>query len=431
MAMRPRLFSRTVTEQPGGTVRKQPNAFMLRVPVQNIEPGMILARPIPLPQDPRRYLLQRDREVPMDLVPRLKELGIYEVWVRCRDLEFLEAMIDEGLGDRQRDIYHQVRKNFEGVMRGAAAEMDIVRFQSSIGDLFGFLKKSSCGSVLLQKLDAFDNYLMSHSTNVCYMSLLLGLKLERYLIDERSFKKPREAKDLQLLGLGCLLHDVGKMRIPTHILNKPSRLSTEEMALMEMHTIYGHQMVKGQVPASAAQIVLNHHQRYDGTGYPARIDAATGEELPPLSSKLIPVFSRIATIVDIYDAATSQRCYSAAKLPVQVLHEMRTWCKGFFDPIIEQAFYEIIPPFPLGQVVTLNNGVQAVVVDFNPRNPVRPKVQGIRTANGERIADPSTEEVDLAGESDLHIAWIDGVDVRPFQTSQETIRKESRQPVLV
>jgi HD-GYP domain-containing protein (c-di-GMP phosphodiesterase class II) len=404
---------------------------MLRVPVNKIEPGMILARPIPLPQDPRRYLLQRDREVPLDLIPRLKELGIYEVWVRCRNLEFLEDLIDEGLGDRQRNVYHQVRRNFEAVMRGAAFEMDIARFQSSIGDLFGFLKKSSCGNVLLQKLDAFDNYLMSHSTNVCYVALLLGLKLERYLIDERSFKKPREAKDLQLLGLGCLLHDVGKMRIPTHVLNKPTRLSTEEMALMEMHTVYGHQMVKGQVPASAAQIVLNHHQRYDGTGYPARIDAATGDELPPLSGKVIPIFSRIATVVDVYDAATSQRCYSAAKLPVQVLHEMRTWCKGFFDPVVERAFYEIIPPFPIGQVVTLNNGVQAVVVDFNPRHPVRPKVQGIRLPTGERIADPSLEELDLAIHTDLHIAWVDGVDVRPFQASQDLRRKDTRQAVLV
>lgn len=404
---------------------------MLRVPVNKIEPGMILARPIPLPQDPRRYLLQRDREVPLDLLPRLKELGIYEVWVRCRNLEFLEDLIDEGLGDRQRDVYHQVRRNFEAVMRGAAFEMDIARFQSSIGDLFGFLKKSSCGNVLLQKLDAFDNYLMSHSTNVCYVALLLGLKLERYLIDERSFKKPREAKDLQLLGLGCLLHDVGKMRIPTHVLNKPTRLSTEEMALMEMHTIYGHQMVKGQVPASAAQIVLNHHQRYDGTGYPARIDAATGDELPPLSGKVIPIFSRIATVVDVYDAATSQRCYSPAKLPVQVLHEMRTWCKGFFDPVVERAFYEIIPPFPIGQVVTLNNGVQAVVVDFNPRSPVRPKVQGIRLPTGERVVDPSLEELDLAIHTDLHIAWVDGVDVRPFQSSQDLRREDTRQPVLV
>ncbi len=400
---------------------RNPQRFaMLRVPIQNLRPGMILARPIPLPQDPRRFLVQRDREVPPDAIPKLKELGIYEVWIRYRDLEFLEDLFDEGLGDRQREVYGHVRRNFESVMRGAAIEMDIGRFQTSIGDLFGFLKQSSCGNVLLQKLDAFDNYLMSHSTNVCYMALLLGLKLERYLIEERSFKRPREAKDLQLLGLGCLLHDCGKMKIPSHVLNKPTRLSKDEMAVMELHTVYGHEMVKGQTPASAAQIVLNHHQRYDGSGYPARVDAASGDELPALSGKLIPIFSRIATVIDVYDAATSQRCYSAAKLPVQVLHEMRTWCKGFFDPVVEQAFYEIIPPFPIGQIVKLNNGIEAVVVDFNPRHPVRPKVQGIRSPSGERFADPALEEIDLAANPEISIDWVNGVDVRPFQVSQQT-----------
>jgi HD-GYP domain-containing protein (c-di-GMP phosphodiesterase class II) len=420
-----------VTKLPSRRTASPNGQTMLRVPVQNIQPGMILARPIPLPQDPRQCLLQRDREVPMDLVPRLKEMGIYEVWVRCRDLEFLEDTIDEGLGDRQHEVYQHVRKNFEAVMRGAALDLEMDRFRSSIGDLFGFLKQSSCGNVLLQKLDAFDNYLMSHSTNVCYVSLLLGLKLEQYLAAERSFKETHEANDLQLLGLGSLLHDVGKMRIPPHILNKPTRLSSGEMSLMQMHTIYGHEMVRGQVPAAAAQIVLNHHQRYDGSGYPARVDATTGEELPPLSGKAIPVFCRIASVVDVYDAATSQRCYSSAKLPVQVLHEMRTWCKGCFDPVVEQAFYEIIPPFPIGQVVTLNNGVQAVVVDFNPRHPIRPKVQGLRAATGERIADPSLEEIDLASNPDIQISWVDGVDVRPYLPSQRTQPDECLQAALV
>ena len=392
---------------------------MLRVPVHNIRPGMILARPVPLPSDPYRFLLQRDREIPMSLVPRLKQLGILEVWIRYRDLEFLEDLIDEGLSDHQREVYNHVRRNFESVMSGAAADMDIARFQGSIGDLFAFLKQSSCGNVLLQKLDAFDNYLMSHSTNVCYLALLLGMKLERYLIEERTFKKPKEAKDLQLLGLGCLLHDVGKMRVPAEILNKPARLTKDENQLMQMHTLYGHEMVKGKTPAPAAQIVLNHHQRFGGGGYPARIDPATGEELAPLSGKQIPIFSRIATVVDVYDAATSQRCYSAAKLPVQALHEMRTWCQGFFDPVIEKAFYEIIPPFPLGQLVTLSNGVEAVVVDFNPKQPVRPKVQGVRSPTGERFRDPSLREIDLAMHDDLEVAFIDGVDVRPFQASQQ------------
>jgi hypothetical protein len=116
---------------------------------------------------------------------------------------------------------------------------------------------------------------------------------------------------------------------------------------------------------------------------------------------------------------------------VQVLHEMRTWCRGFFDPVVEQAFYEIIPPFPLGQVVTLNNGIQAVVVDFNPKHPVRPKVQGLRSPTGERFAEPALEEVDLASTPELHIAWVDGVDVRPFQASQDTRRQETRHAVLV
>ncbi len=237
---------------------------MLRVPVHKIQPGMVLARPVTLPSDSRRFLLQRDREIPLDMIPRLKQLGVLEVWVRYRDLEFLEDLIDEGLGEHQREVYHHVRRNFENVMNAPAAELEIGAFQNSIGGLFDFLKQSSCGNMLLQKLDSFDNYLLSHSTNVCYMAMLLGMKLERYLIEERIFKKPRDAKDLQQLGLGCLLHDVGKMRIPQEIVNKPGKLTDEEMNLMRMHSLYGHEMVKGKVPASAAQVVLNHHQRWDG-----------------------------------------------------------------------------------------------------------------------------------------------------------------------
>ena len=126
---------------------------MLRVPVNKLQPGMILARPIVSPQDPKRYLVQRDREVPADLIPRLKDLGILDVWVRYQDLEFLEEMIDEGLGDHQRDVYQHVRRNFEQVMTGASYELDISKYQTSIGDLFNFLKQSSCGNVLLQKLE--------------------------------------------------------------------------------------------------------------------------------------------------------------------------------------------------------------------------------------------------------------------------------------
>ena len=161
-------------------------------------------------------------------------------------------------------------------------------------------------------------------------------------------------------------------------------------------------------------MVLNHHQRFNGSGYPARVDHASGQTLPPLAGKQIPVFSRIAIIADIYDAATTVRCYSAAKPPVQVLHEMRTRCQGFFDPVVEEAFFRTVPAFPIGQVVTLSNGVEAAVVDFNAEFPLRPKVQCLRAADGERFVHPSLEEIDLALYGDLSIVAVDGRDVRTF-----------------
>ena len=395
---------------------------MLRVSVDKIEPGMVLARPIPMPHDPRHFLLQRGVEVPSELIPRLKQLNIFEVWIRYRDLEFLENVIDEGLDSQQREIYQVVRRNFEAIMQGTAVELEVQHFERSISGLFDMLKSSSTGNVLLQKLDAFDNYLMSHSTNVCYLALLLGMKIDRYLIEERQFKSARDAKDLQNLGLGCILHDVGKMHIPPEILNNPGKLTSEEMDVMKRHPTFGFEMVKGRVPANAAQVVLNHHQRYCGGGYPSRVDSRTQKELPPLSGRQIPIFSRIATVCDIYDAATTNRIYQLAKPPVQVLHEMQTMCNDFFDPQIARAFYQVIPPFPIGQIVTLSNGVEAVVVDFNPKRPVRPKVQGLRDPYGDRYTDPSLEEIDLALHSDLQVATVGGVDVRPYQATQEPVR---------
>ncbi len=393
---------------------------MLRVSVDKIEPGMVLARPITLPNEPGRYLLQRDVEIPSAVVPHLKRWGITDVWIRYRQLEFLEEMIDEDLEDRQREVYRHVRKNFEQIMSGSTIELDLHRFTSSIGELFDFLKRNPTGNLLLDKLDSFDNYLMSHSANVCYLALMLGMRLERYLIAERSFKTARDAKDLQLLGLGMLLHDVGKIRIPPHILNKPGKLTPDELEVIRTHPTLGYEMVKHEVPATASQVVLNHHQRWDGKGYPARRDLRSGQVLPPLAGRQIPVFSRIATVVDVYDAATTNRCYSAAKPPVQVLHEMRTICRGFFDPVVEQAFYQIVPPFPIGKLVTLSSQAEAVVVDFNPRFPVRPKVQLWRHANGEQIVDPACEEIDLAIFPELDVVSIDGHDVRPYLAVQQS-----------
>lgn len=389
---------------------------MLRVAVEDIQSGMVLARPIPVPAEPERCLLGRDAEIPCDLVPHLQSLGINEIWVRCPDLEFLEEVIVDQVDHQQRVLYAQVRNNFERIMGQATVELDLVHFQNSIATMFEFLQSVRVGHSLLEKLANFDNYLMSHSTNVCYIAMLVGMKLTDYL--EQQSPDRTGGRDLRLLGLGCLLHDVGKMRVPAEILNKPAKLTPEEFDVMKRHPTIGFDMLEGLAPSDAADVVLNHHQRWDGRGYPEIADRRTGWRYRTLNGEEIPVFSRIATMADIFDAATSKRCYSDAKPAVQVLHEMRTWCKGAFDPVVEQAFYEVIPAFPIGQTVQLTNGLEAVVVDFNPGRPVEPKVKCIRSPDGERFDDPSQEEIDLATTPDLDITSVRGIDVRPFLSTQ-------------
>ena len=395
---------------------------MLRVPVHKIQPGMILARPIPLPHDPYRYLLQRDVEIPMDLVPRLQATGD-----------------PRGLGPPSRSGVPR-RPHRRGTGRSPARSLPAraaelrghhPRFarskstwstsRSRSASLFEFLKGSAGSGILLQKLDAFDNYLMSHSTNVCYLSLLVGMKLERYLIEPAAAQDRRgRPRTCTCWVWAACCTTSARCACPKEILNKPGRLTPREMAEMQRHTIYGYEMVKDSVPASAAQVVLNHHQRLRrqratraGSTTPRARNCRrwTGGRFP--SSRGSPSWPTCTTRPPRSAATPRPSCRSRS------LHEMRTICRGFFDPVVEAAFYRTVPAFPIGQVVTLSNGIEAVVVDFSPEFPTRPKVQCLRTARGERFAHPSLEEIDLSLHPDLGIAAVDGQDVRPFLASQE------------
>jgi HD-GYP domain-containing protein (c-di-GMP phosphodiesterase class II) len=387
---------------------------MLRVRVEDLKPNMRLARPVPLPDQPTRYLIQRDVVVSDAMRRRLMEIGVAEVWIRCDELAFIEDLIDEELGERQREIYANVRRNFERFMRFADAKLDFESFHASMSNLFDYLRKSDTGIRFLDKVQVFDDYLLTHSTNVGYLAMLLGMKLDWYLIQQRPNVPPAKAKEVISLGLGCLLHDVGKLRIPKEILNKPSRLTPEEMKVIKTHPSLGYEMVRGRIPVSAAQVVLNHHQRWDGKGYPQSGNRSTEESLPVLAGERINIFARIATICDVFDAATSKRVYSDAKTSVQVLAEMLRYNVGAFDPVVQQAFYEIIPAFPIGTMVELSNQFRAVVVDFDPDAPCRPRVKPISYPDGEPCRYPDNREIDLAKVTDLHIYRQGDVDVRPF-----------------
>lgn len=382
---------------------------MFRVPINRIRPGMILARPIVDPLCPGVAILERNRELSGDAISRLATLGVREVWIRNRDVEFLEDLIDAELGQRQRELCAQVGRSFRRVTEGTAVELDVEHFETSIRDLFAFLAKHQQSNFLLEKLDAFDNYLFAHSANVCYLALLLALGLNRHPAAGSALS----AQESSLLGLGCLLHDIGKTFVPRQILDKPTELTKAEMAEIRRHTVYGHQLVRGRIPPAAAEVVLHHHQRWDGQGYPARLDTATAAKLPPLSGDDIPRLARLAALADMYDAATSQRCYSGSKLPVQALFEMRTQCGGVFEPALAEVFYRSVPPYPLGQTVSLCDGSEAVVVDFNADTPYKPRVRTCRDPHGTEIAAARQEEIDLRRDG-RQIVAVEGQNIQPY-----------------
>lgn len=382
---------------------------------------MKLARPIANRGDPYETMIDRDREVPQDVIPHLLEQGISEVWVRYPTLEFLESVFDEESVQHHREIFRAVRKNLECILCEASLEMHVERFRTHLSDLFQYMKQCPRGVQLLEQLDSYDNYLVAHSTNVAYLGVLLGIRLARYVRQQRHETALDDRGWLQLLGLGCLLHDVGKMRVPPEILNKPSQLTDHEMQLIRMHPVYGFEMVRGSVPPAVAEVVLYHHRRWDGSGYPEHANPRTGDSMELHVGESIPVFARIATVADVYDAATSRRCYSGPKPPAQVLYEMRTTCRNFFDPVVERAFYKMIPPFPVGQRVALNDGHEAVVVDFSPEHPWHPRVQLITDPRGETISDPTRHELDLAQMPGITVASVGGIDVSNYVPAEDSL----------
>ena len=140
-------------------------------------------------------------------------------------------------------------------------------------------------------------------------------------------------KQLRDLELGSMLHDIGKYSIPDAILTKPGSLTEEEWEVMRMHPSLGAGFVR-RIPflSGATDVIQNHHERYDGGGYPSGL---RGEE--------IPLAARIFSVVDAYDAIVSKRCYKAAQPPAEALMELRRCSGTQFDPQVVEAFERVLP----------------------------------------------------------------------------------------
>ncbi|HEX9777591.1 MAG TPA: HD-GYP domain-containing protein [Geopsychrobacteraceae bacterium] len=298
--------------------------------------------------------------------------------------------------DRSRAVYNQALEVVESVFRDvrigqipsseSALQASREMVEVSLAEPYALFSMSL--------LKDYDNYTFTHSVNVSVLAVTIGRACG---VSEQ---------ELNILSLGGMLHDVGKMTIDHRIITKPGKLSEDEFAQMQQHPTNGAEIVARMAHVSpiVQDIVNGHHLRFDRTGYPAD---SRGKTLSPLVD--------IVTIADIYDAMTTIRCYQTPLSPRQALEKIRALAGNFVHPDFIEKFIAFLGPYPVGSLVRTSDGVIGLIVDQNQSGRGSLTLKQIFSPTGSRIIPPQNCELTdgrgIVAEVD---PLLKGIDVQDF-----------------
>ena len=344
--------------------------------VSKCEAGMILGKAILF--NGATTLLEAGTELTVSYINRLDKLGITEIYIE--DDISKDIVVRDVVEEKTRlEAIEFVKSTMNSYCAGDL--LYSVEMLAVVSKIIDDILSLDDIIVNLTDIKSYDNYTYLHSVNVCVLSIITGAELEL------------SYNELKELGVGALLHDIGKVMIPPQILQKQSALTNEEYEIIKQHSIMGYNILKTmpQISEVSAMVALCHHERFDGKGY------ASG-----LAKDEIHIYSRIVAIADIFDALTSDRIYRKKISTNQAIDYLTVIAVASLDSNVLCHFTKIIPPYPIGTGVILNNGEKGIVIKLNKNLPTRPVIRIVFNTDGSKKL--YFNEVNLADKTDCFIS---------------------------
>ena len=272
----------------------------------------------------------------------------------------------------------------------AGENLDIGAVRNTVQPILESVIRNSDALLWVSEMKKKDAYTYSHSLDNCSLGIAFGRHLGLY------------KEDLRNLAMGLLLMDVGKVKVPEEILNKTGTLTIEEFDEMKNHVYYGVNLLRNtpSINETIINVVLTHHERFDGSGYPSGL---TGKE--------VPVYGRIAAIIDCYTAMTGNNSYRAAIAPHKALQTIYNWRNKYFQDELVEQFLQCLGVYPTGSLVEMSSGEVGMIMSQNRVQRLKPKIMMLLDENKKyyevsKIVDLT---VDITDSSGLDLSIISGL----------------------
>lgn len=348
---------------------------MRAIPVGFLQPGMKVGRSIHLGRG--EALLRAGVTLTAGYIKKLAGLGIPFIYVD--DGLLPDVVVKDVIAQETRvAAVRQVKNILVDTKEAGRLVIEPRSIYSTVNQFTGELLASQSLMLNLVDLRSQDDYTFAHSVNVCILAMMTGISLG-YTKDQ-----------LATLGVGAVLHDLGKIKIPDSILNKPGKLTPEEYSVMKKHPSFGSDLILTSqgLEEIHALIALQHHENYDGSGYPLGI-----------AGKEFHEYAQITAIADRFDALTADRVYRKA-FPPHEAYEMFAGSGDYlFEDRVVKAFLKNIAAYPSGAMVELTTGEIAVVVDTPRGYSLFPRVRILFDQEFRRMETP--REISLAGQEEV------------------------------